>query len=197
MITDITQYIVEWVLGWPDLTGDCILSENPEVDYKEGLHFGYKDPEKGILIKTSTEFTYSGLDDRRGNFFYLRHVDDEVLTYNPPEKRVTSCINDTQIAIPVRLVSVLRNIAVVTGLERIEVEEYLRNCLLNIDWSDYTGPEDNLEIELTAGCYNNLKILDEERGPKDTARSRGFELRNMFTTIDFLLKYTFHGEPKD
>ena len=42
MITDLTQYIVEWVLNWGDLAGDCPITEDPGVDWKTGLHLAYK-----------------------------------------------------------------------------------------------------------------------------------------------------------
>jgi len=196
MITDLTQYIVEWVLAWPDLSGDCILSENPDVEWVEGLHLAYKDGEKGVLVKTSDEYEYAGIDDLRGNFIYLRHLDDEQLVHNPVANRVSSCIDSCQVTANIRLVSVIRNLTVTTGLERYEVEEFIRNALLNIDWGSYLGDESNPAIELTFSWVNSPQILDAERGPRDEKRSRGFELKNLFTAIDFILKFNYHGEPK-
>lgn len=197
MITDLTEYIVDWVLGWPDLTGDCILTEDPGVDWDDGLQLAYKDDEKGVILKNSDEFEYSGIDDRRGNFIYIRHLDDEKLTHNPVEKRVSSCIESVQIIANLRLVSVIRNVVVTTGLERYEIEEFIRNALLNIDWGAYTGDESNPEIELTMSWINSPQILDEERGPKDTKGIRRFGKENIFTAIDFILRFNYHGEPKD
>jgi len=197
MITDLTNYIVDWVLAWPDVSGDCLLSEDPGVDWDDGLQLAYKDPEKGVILKNSDEFEYSGIDDRRGNFIYLRHLDDEKLTHNPVKQRVSSCIQSVQVVATLRLVSVIRNVAVVTGLERYEIEEFIRNALLNIDWGAYTGDESNPEIELTMSWVNSPQILDEERGPKDTKRSRVFGKENIFTAIDFILRFNYHGEPKD
>ena len=197
MITDLTDYIVDWVLAWPDVSGDCLLIEDPGVEWDDGLQLAYKDDEKGVILKSSDEFEYSGIDDRRGNFIYLRHLDDEKLTHNPVAQRVSSCIQSVQVVANLRLVSVIRNVAVVTGLERYEVEEFIRNALLNIDWGAYTGDESNPEIELTMSWVNSPQILDEERGPKDTKRSRVFGKENIFTAIDFILRFNYHGEPKD
>lgn len=197
MITDLTDYIVDWVLAWPDLSGDCLLTEDPGVEWDDGLQLAYKDDEKGVILKSSDEFEYSGIDDRRGNFIYLRHLDDENLTHNPVAQKVSSCIQSVQVVANLRLVSVIRNVAVTTGLERYEVEEFIRNALLNIDWGAYTGDESNPEIELTQSWVNSPQILDEERGPKDTKRSRGFGKENIFTAIDFILRFNYHGEPKD
>ena len=194
MITDITGYIKDWVLGWADLEGDCLITEDPGVVYKEGLHLAYKDPIKGILVKTSEEFEYSGIDDRRGNFFYIRHVDDEQLTYNPSENRFSSCLKSVQIVANLRLVSTVSNIPQLNGTERYQIEEYLRNALLNIDFKDYTGIETNIEIELTLSKVNSPQVLLEERVEGST--KRGVELRNIFTAIDFVLRYNFNNENK-
>lgn len=192
MITDITSYIVDWVLAWPELTGDCLITEDPGVIYKDGLHLAYKDPIKGVLIKTSEEFDYSGIDDRRGNFFYIRHVDDEQLTYNPVEDRVSSCLKGTQIVANLRLVSVVKDLVQVNGNERYEVEEFLRNALLNLDFTDYTGIERNIEVELTLSKVNSVQVLLEER--VEDATPRGVELQNVFTAIDFILRFIFNNE---
>ena len=196
MITDLTEYIVDWVLAWPDLSGDCILSEDPGVDWDDGLHLAYKDGEKGVILKSSDEFEYSGIDDRRGNFIYLRHLDDEKLTHNPIPQKVSSCIQSVQVTANLRLVSVIRNVAVATGLERYEIEEFIRNALLNINWDAYAGDERSPSIELLQSLINSPQILDEERGPKDEKRSRGFGKENIFTAIDFVLRFNYHGEPK-
>lgn len=196
MITDLTQYIVEWVLDWGDLAGDCPITEDPGVNWKTGLHLAYKDEEKGVLLKSSDEFEYSGIDDRRGNFLYIRHVDDEKITHNPVTQMVSSCTVSVQETAPLRIVSVIQDLVITTGLERYQVEEYIRNALLNINWDAYTGIEKNPEIELTLSWINSLQILDEERGPRDEKRSRGFPLNYLFTAIDFILKYNYHAEPK-
>ena len=194
MITDITSYIAQWILDWDDLTGDCLITQDPEITYKDGLTLAYKDPIKGVLIKTSEEFTYSGIDDRRGNFFYIRHVDAEELTYNPIEDRVASCLKSTQITANLRLVSVVKNLVQVNGNERYEVEEFLRNALLNLDFTAYTGNERNIEIELTLSRVNSVQVLSEERINDTTPR--GVELKNVFTAIDFILKFNFNNERK-
>ena len=194
MITDITSYIAEKVLGWQDESGDCLITEDPGVNYKDGLHLAYKNPDKGVLIKTSTESEYSGIDDRRGNFFYIRHVDDEQMTYNPAENRVSSCLKSTQVTATLRLVSVLQDIDQVHGNERYEVEEFIRNALLNVDFTEYDGIETNIGIELTLGRVNSPQVLEEER-VEDTER-RGFQLRNIFTAIDFILRFNFNNERK-
>lgn len=197
MLTDLTEYIKDWILDWDDLTGDCPIQDDPSVTYDDGLTLAYMDPIKGVLIKTSDESEYSGIDDRRGNFIYIRHLDDEVIPYNPDVPRVSSCIGGVQGAPPLRLVSVIRNKTQTTGTERYQIEEFLRNALINIDWTLYTGIEENMDIELTQGYVNSPQILDMERGPQDTARSRGFELRNIFVALDFILRYNYHGEPKE
>lgn len=120
------------ILTWDDLSGDCLITKDPGITYKDGITLAYKDPIKGILTKTSEEFTYSGIDDRKGNFFYIRHVDAEELTYNPIEERITSCLKSTQIIANLRLVSVVKNLVQVNGNEKYEVEEFLRNALLNL-----------------------------------------------------------------
>ena len=194
MITDITSYITTWILGWPKLTGDCLITEDPGVTYKDGLHLAYKNPDKGVLIKTSEESEYSGIDDRRGNFFYIRHVDDEILNYNPVDNPVASCLKATQVTANLRLVSVLQNIVQDHGNERYEVEEFLRNALLNIDFTDYTGVERNIGIELTMGKVNSPQVLEGER--VENTERRGFDLRNIFTAIDFILKFNFNNERK-
>ena len=194
MITDITKHIKDWILAWPDLTGDCLITEDPGITYKDGLTLAYKNPEKGVLTKTSEESEYTGIDDRRGNFFYIRHVDDEQITFNPVDERVASCLKSTQAVVNLRLVSVVRNLVQVNGNERYEVEEFLRNALLNLDFTDYTGIERNIEIELTLSRVNNPQVLAEER-VEDT-KKRGFELRNVFVAIDFILKYNFNNERK-
>lgn len=194
MITDITSYIKDWILAWPELTGDCLITEDPGVTYKDGLTLAYKDPIKGVLIKTSEEFTYSGIDDRRGNFFYIRHVDAEELTYNPVEIPRASCLKDTQITANLRLVSVVKNLVQVNGNERYEVEEFLRNALLNLNFKDYTGTERNIAIELTLSRVNSVQVLAEER--VDDTTPRGVELQNVFTAIDFILRFNFFNERK-
>ena len=194
MITDITTYIKDWILDWQELTGDCLLSEDPGVTYKDGLTLAYKDPIKGVLIKTSEEFTYSGIDDRRGNFFYIRHVDDEQLTYNPIDSPKSSCLRQTQITSNLRLVSIVKNLVQVNGNERYEVEEFLRNALLNLNFDDYTGEERNIEVEITLSRVNSVQVLLEERVADATPR--GVELKNVFTAIDFILKFNFFNERK-
>jgi len=194
MITDITEYITKWILDWPDESGDCLITEDPGVEYEDGLHLAYKHPIKGVFIKTSDESEYSGIDDRRGNFFYIRHVDDEQLTYNPVEDRVASCSLSTQITANLRLVSIIQDIPQVTGNERYEIEEFLRNALLNLDFTDYTGVESNIEIELTLSRVNSPQVLAEER--VEDAKPRGFSLRNIFIAIDFILKFNFNSENK-
>ncbi len=194
MITDITSYIKNWILVWPELTGDCLITEDPGVTYKDGLTLAYKDPIKGVLIKTSEEFDYSGIDDRRGNFFYIRHVDAEELTYNPSEDKFSSCLKDTQITANLRLVSVVKNLVQVNGNERYEVEEFLRNALLNLDFTAYTGVERNIEVELTLSRVNSIQVLAEER--VEDATPRGIELQNVFTAIDFILRFNFNHENK-
>jgi len=195
VIIDITEYIVDWILDWPALTGNCIITEDPGIEYNEGLYLAYKNPDKGILIKTSEESEYSGVDDRRGNFFYLRHVDDEELIYNPIEQRVSGCSQGTQVVVSLRLVSVLRDVVQINGNERYEVEEFLRNALLNLSFTDYIGIETNIDIELTLSKVNSPQILKDER-VNDTAR-RGFGLSNIFTAIDFTLKFNFNNEKKN
>lgn len=194
MITDITEYIKDWILTWDDLSGDCLITKDPGITYKDGITLAYKDPIKGILTKTSEEFTYSGIDDRKGNFFYIRHVDAEELTYNPIEERITSCLKSTQIIANLRLVSVVKNLVQVNGNEKYEVEEFLRNALLNLDFKDYTGNEKNIEIELTLSRVNSVQVLAEER-VEDT-KPRGVELKNVFTAIDFILRFNFNNERK-
>lgn len=196
MITDLTQFIIEWVIGWVDLSGDCPISEDPKIIWKLGSHLAYKDEEKGVLLKSSNEFQYSGIDDRKGNFLYIRHVDDEKIMHNPIDEIVSSCTSSVQETASLRLVSVIQSLTITTGLERYQVEEYIRNALLNIDWKTYTGIEEKPKIELTQSWVNSLQILDEERGPKDEKRSRGFPLNYLFTAIDFILKYNYHAEPK-
>ena len=109
---------------------------------------------------------------------------------------VSSCAVSVQETAPLRIVSVIQDLVITTGLERYQVEEYIRNALLNINWGAYTGIEKNPEIELTLSWVNSLQILDEERGPRDEKRSRGFPLNYLFTAIDFILKYNYHAEPK-
>ena len=128
MITDITEYIAGKVLAWPGLTGDCLITEDPVIEYNEGLHLAYKNPDKGVLIKTSNESEYSGIDDRRGNFFYIRHVDDEQIPWSLPEKRVSSCSEGVTGTPSLRLVSVIKDVEQINGNERYEVEEFLRNA---------------------------------------------------------------------
>jgi len=194
MITDITTYIKDWILDWQELTGDCLLSEDPGVTYKDGLTLAYKDPIKGVLIKTSEEFTYSGIDDRRGNFFYIRHVDAEELTYNPIDSPKSSCLRQTQITANLRLVSIVKNLVQVNGNERYEVEEFLRNALLNLNFADYEGNEKNIEVEITLSRVNSVQVLLEERVAD--AKPKAVELKNVFTAIDFILKFNFFNERK-
>lgn len=194
MITDITNYITEWILTWSDLSGDCLITEDPGIEYHTGIHLAYKHPIKGILTKTTDESEYTGIDDRRGNFFYIRHVDDEQLTYDPPEKQVASCLKDVEISAPLRLVSIVQELAQPTGNERYSIEEFLRNALLNLDFMHYLGIERNIEIELTKSYVNSPQILAGER--VDGAEPRGFGLDNVFVAIDFLLKYKFNVETK-
>ena len=194
MITDITKYIVDWILEWDDLTGDCLITEDPGVTYKDGLHLAYKDPIKGVLIKTSEDFSYSGIDDRKGNFFYIRHVDAEELPWEPITNPVSSCSKSIKGSPHLRLVSVVKNLEQVNGNERYEVEEFLRNALLNLDFTAYTGIERNIEVELILSRVNSVQVLLEER--VETATPRGVELQNVFTAIDFTLRFTFNVETK-
>ena len=194
MITDITNYITEHILTWSDISGDCPISEDPGIEYDLGIHLAYKHPIKGVLTKMTDESEYTGIDDRRGNFFYIRHVDDEQLPYTPPERLVASCLKSVIISVPLRLVSVIQGIEQPTGNERYSIEEFLRNALLNIDFTNYIGIEKNIEIELTLGRVNSPQVLAEER--VEGAEPRGFGLDNVFVAIDFTLKYTFNVETK-
>ena len=90
--------------------------------------------------------------------------------------------------------SVVKNLVQATGNERYEVEEFLRNALLNLDFAAYTGIETNIEVELILGRVNGPQVLLEER--VETATSRGVELQNVFTAIDFILRFTFIVETK-
>ena len=86
----------------------------------------------------------------------------------------------------------VKNLVQVNGNERYEVEEFLRNALLNLDFIDYTGIERNIEVELTLSRVNSPQVLLEER--VEDATPRGVELQNVFTAIDFTLRFTFNNE---
>mgnify|MGYP001090714814 CR=1 FL=1 len=191
MITDITNYIVEHVLTWSDLSGDCPITEDPGIEYNTGIHLAYKHPIKGVLTKMTNESEYTGIDDRRGNFFYIRHVDDEELTYSPPDKQVASCFKGTDISAKLRLVSIIQEIPQSSGFARYSIEEFLRNALLNIDFKNYIGIEKNIEIELILGRVNSPQVLAEER--VESATPREFGLNNVFVAIDFILKYKLNN----
>ena len=194
MITDITNYIVEHILTWSDVSGTRPITEDPGIEYDLGIHLAYKHPIKGVLTKMTDESQYTGIDDRRGNFFYIRHVDDEQLQYDPPGKQVASCLRGVDISAPLRLVSIIQGISQPTGNERYSIEEFLRNALLNIDFTNFIGIERNIEIELTLGRVNSPQVLAEERVVDATPR--GFGLDNVFVALDVLLKYKFNVETK-
>ena len=199
MITDLTEYIIDQIIAWTKEKDECPGPINPGIKYKNGYSLAYKDPEKGVIRKTSIDYIHC-FDDRNANFIYIRFVDDEILTHNPVDQRITSCLQSIQTTASLRIVSFINDIPIVDGIEKFEVEKYLRNIMLNINWNNYylAYPEDekNVEIELTQSMINNPQILDEERGPKDTPRSRGFPLNLIFTVIDFTLKYNYHARSK-
>lgn len=198
MITDLTEYIIDHIIAWTESEGECPGPINPGIKYKNGYSLAYKDPEKGVIRKTSTDYVQC-FDDRNANFLYIRFVDDEILTHNPTDQRVTSCLKSVQTIAKLRLVSFINDIVITDGLEKFEVEEFLRNTLLNIDWLAYPEDENNIEIELIQSMINNPQILDEERSKKDkkdTSHSRGFPLNLIFTVIDFTLKYNYHAKSK-
>jgi len=189
MIIDIAEYIVDAVLAYQDLSGDCTLPIDLDFEYKDGLYLAYKDPEKGILYKTSEDYEYAGIDDRKGNYVYLRFVDDEVITFNPPTPRYSSCTEGVDGQVSMRLISVIETIPIVDGKEKHEVEQWLRNVLLSIDFAGYTGEETNIEIELTQSLLNNMQILGEEEVKKV------MNLNYIITAIDFILRFNYQNYP--
>jgi hypothetical protein len=56
---------------------------------------------KVVLLDSRGEMCYVGLDDKRGNFFYIRDVED--VEMDEPEERITSC-RETEAELPARLV---------------------------------------------------------------------------------------------
>jgi hypothetical protein len=189
MIVDIAEYIIDEVLAYQDLSGDCTLPIDLDFEYKDGLYLAYKDPEKGILYKTSSDYEYAGIDDRKGNYVYLRFVDNEEIIFNPPVPRKTSCQEAVQAQANMRLISVIETIPIVDGKEKYEVEQWLRNVLLSIDFTGYTGEETNIDIELTRSLINNMQILGEEEVKKV------MNLNYIITAIDFTLRFIYQNYP--
>jgi hypothetical protein len=190
MVVDLAEYIIDWIVGYAALDEDCTLTVDPEVIFEGGCYLAYKHPEKGVIWKRDEEFEYCGLDDRKGNFVYLRFKDDEEITYNPVDK-FASCLLGTQVQVSLRLVSVIDNMIITTGREHYEVEEYLRNILLTIPWQNYTGNEENIYLELTRSLFNPITVLAEEGVKKTMAKNK------IYTVFDMTLRYTYSPEIKD
>ena len=190
MLIDIAEFIVDEILAYNDLEGDCVLPVDLDIVYKDGLFLCYKDPEKGILYKKDADYAYAGIDDRKGNYIYLRHVDDEIITWNPGVPKVSSCRETEEGVANMRLISTIEDIPIVTAREKYQVEEYLRNILMGIDFTLYTGVEQNVEIELTRSLINNMQILGEEEVKKV------MNLNYILTSIDFILRFNYQTQPK-
>ena len=189
MIHELAEHIVDYITGYNLLTGDCVLPVDLEFEYKDGLYLAYKDPEKGILYKKDSDYDYAGIDDRKGNYVYLRFRDDEEITHNAPVPKFTSCAEATSSFANMRLISVIETIPIVDGTEKYQVEQWLRNVLLGVDWTTYTGEETNIEIELERSLINNMQILGEEEVKKV------MNLHYIFTAIDFILRFNYQNHP--
>ena len=192
MLIDIAEFIVDEILAYNDLEGDCVLPVDLEIEWVDGLYLCHKDPNKGVMYKKDANYEAVGIDDRRGNYIYLRQVDDEVITWNPGVPKASSCQETEEANVNMRLISVVDDIPIVTAREKYQVEEYVRNILMGIDFTLYTGVEKNIEIELTRSLINNVQILTEES--KDDPKV--MNLNYIFTSIDFILRFNYQTQPK-
>ena len=192
MLIDIAEFIVGEVLDYVDLEGDCVLPVDMEIVWKDGLFLCFKDPNKGVMYKKDENYEAVGIDDRRGNYIYLRQVDEEIITWNPGTPKASSCQITEEGVVNMRLISVIDNIPIVTAREKYQVEEYVRNILMGIDFTLYTGVETKVEIELTRSLINNVQILTEES--KDDPKV--MSLKWIFTSIDFILRFNYQTQSK-
>ena len=154
---------------------DSLKADNPF--FLEGYINTRKVDDK-VMAADKRERSYKGIDDRKGNYFYVRYNDEYELLYTESEVQYTSCSDTYDVSVPLRLVCVTR------GLDQFKLERKLRNDLLRVAWvgDDY---QSNICIVLKSSIVEPTKVYKDETGKEEMKGSI-----DLFA-IDFELKYTY------
>lgn len=188
MVYELAEHIIDSIIALPDVDTNCDYLDY-EPRYDNGYYLSYKDENKGVLYKDGREYKYTGINDRKGNHLYVRFRGEEEITWNPASSR-TSCKSSVQGVAALRLISAIENCDQSTGQEKYSVETYLRNALLTIDWTSYSGDEKGIIINLVRSQINNIDILTEEGISEQRIKTHA--LRWIFTAVDFDLQFVYN-----
>jgi len=183
MVYELAEHIIDHILALPDTVGECDYLDY-EPRYKNGYYLSYKDENKGVLYKNGREYKYTGINDKKGNHLYVRFRGEEEINWTTITMS-TSCASTAQGVVNLRLISAIENYEQTTGREKYDVELYLRNALLTVDWSTYSGRESNIMLSIERSQINNMDILAEEGVPE----GRQHSLRWILTAIDFSVTF--------
>jgi hypothetical protein len=142
----------------------CESVYNSNLNWDEYLYLGKKDKKGRVFGKSDPsmrDYDYIGLTDKRGNYFYIRHKDDEQIGYTEAQ-RFGSCINPVQATAQCRLVAVIKNYP-----DKYNLNKNLVNELSNVDFQSYVGDELKIRVEVTASMLNPFTVISEESNGKE------------------------------
>lgn len=153
------------------------------------FYLAKKDENKGIIYRNGFEYTYAGIDDRNGNYVYIRFIDDEIINYSE-EKALTSCSDYYRCTVPLRFVLILEDYPV-GQMEQYEVEQTFVKILKNIHFEFYTGDEYNIKLNLKKSILNPVTILEEE------TKNKSFKQNYIFIAHEAELSYSINFKECD
>lgn len=162
---------------------DKLLGFNPV--YRDGFYIAKK-TDKGVLYKSDTDYQFLSMDDRLGNYFYLRYIDDEEVSYNVSDRRFSSCSQNSEVNIPLRLFSVVEDISNTGQINTYTIDQMIKSSLMRLDLRGYQNRETNIRIELRGSTADPITILKDELGI-----NRHHKNNYIFNVVDFDLKYTY------
>jgi hypothetical protein len=159
---------------------ESIYASNLKWD--DYLYLGKKDKDGRMFGKSDVserDYDYIGITDNKGNYFYIRHKDDEIIPKTSAPLR-TSCTPNKESAPTCRLVAILHNYPDKYNLDNVITAE-----LENVDFSTYTGFENKIRVEVTSSLLNPFSVIEEESNGK----KKSFDHKMTIIAIDFTLFY--------
>lgn len=147
MVLDIIEYI-----------GDNILAQNPYIDSFGSNCIKINDQVVNLVGGEKENF---GPSDIKGVGSYVRL--DPNITYTKQTNKFTSCAPKTLASMGFRLVVFQVN-AIENKLHPVRLESKITSDLFKIDWKQYLGLEQNIELDVTSSNLDFSENFKEEVG---------------------------------
>lgn len=150
--------------------------------FQKGVFLARIDEEGRVLIQSDplkNEFTYSGIKDSEGSYFYIRHRDSGEIRFDESSSnRFSSC------AVQVRTSTFeLRLVACFKGACQYVMEENIRKAIVQANLLN-CGEIRNPKIVPVRSQIDSIAILKEE-----SPKPRAFSKNLLFVAIDFDLSF--------